>query len=183
MAVVGVLALQGGYSLHVDVLRKLGHATVEVRTASHFTNLQGLVLPGGESSVHLKLLERNGLMQPLKEFLSSGKPVLATCAGLILCARKIENPEQFGFACLDIGVERNAWGSQADSFECASDKGAPLVFIRAPRIRDVGADVKVLDTLNGEPVLVRQGNITGATYHPEMTEFSAVHDEVFRTLH
>ncbi len=183
MAVIGVLALQGGYALHVDVLRKLGHQTLEVKTPEDFQHIAGLVLPGGESSVHLRLLVRNGLQEPLQKFLESGKPTLATCAGLILCARKVLNPEQYSFACLDIDVERNAWGSQAESFECASDKGAPLVFIRAPRIRDIGSQVEVLDTLNGEPILVRQANITGATFHPEMSDDSKIHDHVFRTLH
>jgi 5'-phosphate synthase pdxT subunit len=153
---VGVLALQGGFQAH---LQWLGGG-VEVRLPRDLEKLDALVLPGGESTTQGMLIDRAGLKKPLEDFVRSGKPVFATCAGLILCAR---------YGWLDVDVERNAYGRQLDSFEALSDDGKQrLVFIRAPRITRVGAGVEVLATLNNEPVLVRQRNVTGATYHPEL---------------
>jgi len=153
----GVLALQGGFQAH---LKALGPGAIEVRTPEDLAGVGSLVLPGGESTTQAKLIELGGLKGPLDAFVASGKPVLATCAGLILCAR---------YGWLDVGVKRNAYGRQVDSFEAVDDSGTrKLVFIRAPRIERVGPSVEVLATLNGEPVLVRQGNVTGACYHPEL---------------
>ena len=153
---VGVLALQGGFQAHLLWLR----AGVEVRLPRDLEGLDALVLPGGESTTQGMLIERAGLRQPLDAFVRSGKPVFATCAGLILCAR---------YGWLDVDVQRNAYGRQLDSFEAMSDDGKQrLVFIRAPRITRIGRNVEVLATLNKEPVLVRQRNVTGATYHPEL---------------
>ncbi len=157
--VTGVLALQGGFGAH---LRTLGSAGIEVRTPRDLEQVEALVLPGGESTTQTRLIELGGLFAPLETFVRSGKPVFATCAGLILCAR---------YGWLDVTVRRNAYGRQVDSFEALDDSGTRrLVFIRAPRIERVGASVEVLATLRGEPVLVRQGNVTGACYHPELCD-------------
>lgn len=177
---VGLLALQGGFALHAPPLRALGHTVVEVRTAADLARVDGLVLPGGESTAMLRLIQRGALADALKAFVASGKPVLATCAGLILAAKHVVGPEQPSFGFLDVGVARNAWGRQLDSFEGTDDSGKlPLVFIRAPRIVEWDDAVEVLATLDGEPVLVRQKNVTGATFHPELTPSLAVHRQVF----
>lgn len=175
-ATVGVLALQGDFAEHAESLREHGLAVLLVRRPRDLDGLAGLVLPGGESSTMLKLLEIQGLEQPLSEFLRSGKPVLATCAGLILCARKVVEPEQRSYGVLDVEVARNGWGRQIASgtFALRTDGRAGLpdpmsgVFIRAPRILAVGDRCEVLATRDGEPVLVRQGNVLGASFHPEL---------------
>lgn len=188
---VGVLALQGGFAAHAAALAACGHAPVEVRTSADLATVGGLVLPGGESTTMLKLLDWTGLAEPLDAFVRAGRPILATCAGLILAARQVTNPPQRGFGWLDVAVARNAWGRQLDSFEARSDRrhgvtpydavpdALPLVFIRAPRITETGPEVEVLATFEGEPVLVRQGAFVGGTFHPELTEDRAVHRAVF----
>lgn len=178
--VIGVLALQGGFALHARSLEALGHQVREVREASDLEDLDGLVLPGGESTTQLKLIARADLRPVLERFAASGKPILATCAGLILAAKQVIGPEQESLGFLDLKVARNAWGRQLDSFEGTADRSAlPLVFIRAPRIVEWEPAVEVLATLDGEPVLVRQRNVTGATFHPELTDSLQVHREVF----
>lgn len=184
MARVGVLALQGAFERHAEVLRALGHDVALVRAAADLDGLDGVILPGGESTVQLQLIARFGLHRPLRAFIESGRPVLATCAGLILLARTVQSPEQSSFALLDVAVARNAWGRQLDSFEAESDatpsrRARPLVFIRAPRITHAGAGVEILASFRGEPVLVRERNITAATFHPELTGDSSLHAEVF----
>lgn len=183
MAHIGVLALQGGYAAHARMLRALGHNVHEVRTAADLHQLQGLVLPGGESSTQLMLIERNHLAEPLHAFVAAGHPVFATCAGLILAAGAVTNPVQSSLGWLsDVHVTRNAWGRQVHSFEaCADDTDLPLVFIRAPRITHVGPKAEVLLRYHGEPVMVRQGNVVGATFHPELTEDTRIHARVFGT--
>ena len=153
----GVLALQGGFGAHLRA-----HAgAIEVRTPGELERCDQLILPGGESTTQDKLIALGGLRSALDAFVRSGKPVFGTCAGLILCAR---------YGWLDVSVTRNAYGRQVDSFEAMDDSGTrKLVFIRAPRIDRVGPGVEVLATLRGSPVLVRQGNVTGACYHPELT--------------
>ena len=174
---VGVLALQGGFAAHVHALREIGCNVREVRTPRDLEGLEGLVLPGGESTTMLRLL---GELEPaLDEFVRAGHPVLATCAGLILAARTVSDPEQRSFGWIDVAVARNAWGRQVDSFSAADDAGAPLVFIRAPRITAQGGDVEVLARFQGEPILVRQGNRYGATFHPELTSDRCLHARVF----
>jgi 5'-phosphate synthase pdxT subunit len=166
---IGVLALQGGFAAHAAALTDAGLAPRLVRAAAEIAGLDGLVLPGGESTTQLILLHRHGLAVALRALVAAGAPVLATCAGLILAAARVERPEQPGFGFLDVTVERNAWGRQLDSFETAADDGVmPLVFIRAPRIRRTGPAVAVLATHRGEAVLVRQGRVFGATFHPEL---------------
>ncbi len=181
MARLGVLALQGGYEAHAKVLRALGHEVIEVRTAEALSQIAGLVLPGGESTTHLILLERFGLWLALEAFVREERPVLATCCGLILAAREVVAPAQRSFGFLDVRVSRNAWGRQVDSFEAVADGEGrlPLLFIRAPRIASVGPRAEVLETLNGEPVLVRQGRVFGATFHPELSGDLSVHIRVF----
>jgi 5'-phosphate synthase pdxT subunit len=195
---LGVLALQGAFARHAERLAERGHEVRLVRSARDFAGLGGLVLPGGESTVQLDLLARLGLEETLVELVRSGRPVLATCAGLILLARGVAHPAQRSFGLLDVDVARNAYGRQLDSFEASSDDAwptagesapgdagssepspLPLVFIRAPRIERVGARVEVLARHRGEPVLVREGNITAATFHPELTLDPRVHDSVF----
>jgi pyridoxal 5'-phosphate synthase pdxT subunit len=177
---IGVLALQGGFALHARALTQLGLEAVEVRDAAQLEQVDGLVLPGGESTTQLRLITRHALRPALERFATAGKPILATCAGLILIAKKVVDPEQDSLGLLEVSVARNAWGRQLDSFEGNADGSAlPLVFIRAPRILDRGGSVEVLATLDGEPVWVRQGNITGATFHPELTASLQVHREAF----
>jgi 5'-phosphate synthase pdxT subunit len=168
---IGVLALQGAFAAHAIALEALGHSAVEVRTPDELGAVEGLVLPGGESTAQSRLIDSAGLDGPLDRFVRAGRPVLATCAGLILAAR---------YGWLDVEVERNAWGRQVDSFEAVDDAGRlPLVFIRAPRIRSTGPGVEVLAAYRGEAVLVREGAVTAATFHPELTACLDVHRAAF----
>ena len=177
---IGVLALQGGVEAHERILRGLGFEVRRVKTAADLEAVAGLVLPGGESTSMLKLIGYSQLGPALEAFVASARPVLATCAGLILAARHVSDPEQASFGWLDVDVARNAWGRQVDSFEGRADgNGMPLVFIRAPRIRRVGAGVEVLATLDGEPIAVRQGAVVGASFHPELADVSALHTLAF----
>lgn len=178
---VGVLAVQGGFAAHLRRLSELGFDARPVRYPEELTALDGLVLPGGESTTQLDLCGRLGLFDALDDLVRRGAPVLATCAGLILAA-KGALPAQRSFGWLDVDICRNAYGSQLDSFAARDDAGVmPLVFIRAPRITRVGEGVAVLATHLGDPVLVRQGNVTGATFHPELTEYRALHRACFST--
>jgi 5'-phosphate synthase pdxT subunit len=156
---IGVLALQGGFRPHLEALRACGLEAIEIRDADALRSIDGLVLCGGESTAQMKLIERLGIQDALMKVFAT-KPVLATCAGLILLER---------FGALDVEIERNAYGPQIYSFEATSDRGRPLVFIRAPRIRAVGS-AEVLDTYQGEAILIRRGSVTAATFHPELTE-------------
>ena len=188
---VGVLALQGGYAAHIAALTNVGFESREVRTPEDINGLGGVVLPGGESTTQIKLLKRYGLWQALDTFVRDGGQVLATCAGMILAAKGVEAPTQESFGWLDIDVTRNGWGRQLNSGEAMADLEStrtyygptplPLLFIRAPRIQRVGAHVDVLATLDGEPVLVRQGKITAATFHPELTTDLRLHRTAFRS--
>ena len=177
---IGVLALQGGYEAHETALRELGHTVVRVRYAAQLPELAGLVFPGGESTTMLKIIAREGLREPLDQLVASGRPVLCTCAGLILAATAVSHPEQESFGWLDVSVARNGWGRQLDSFEAVADgTDIPLLFIRAPRITRVGAHVQVVHTFEGEPICVRQGAVTAATFHPELTPDRRLHRAVF----
>jgi 5'-phosphate synthase pdxT subunit len=176
---IGLLALQGGFAAHRAPLQALGHAVVEVRTPAELATVQGLVLPGGESTTQLKLIDRWQLRAPLQAFVTAGHPVLATCAGLIVCARTCAGLDPLvPLGVLDVSVRRNAYGRQLDSFEASSDVGEPLVFIRAPRIEAVG-EVLVIDRYRGEPIWVRVGRLHGACFHPELSSSLAVHRAVF----
>ena len=176
---IGVLALQGAFDAHAKRLRDLGAEPVEVRTPQQLANLDGLILPGGESTTMLKFLKRGGFFEVLQDYVRR-TPTFATCAGAILLAAHVESPAQRSLGAIDITVERNAYGRQIDSTilnEPTSLTGGPLemVFIRAPRIRSTGAGVETLATRDGFPVLVRSGNILAATFHPELSADPRVH--------
>ncbi len=175
MVTVGVLGVQGDFAAHRRALERLGAATVAVRKPAQLAALDALVLPGGESTAMLHGLARDGLEDPVRAFLDSGRPVLGTCAGAILLARRVVAPPQRSLGALDIDVERNGYGTQIDSFAAPLDavprlRGLRGVFIRAPRIRRAGARVEVLARHAGEPVLVREGAVWAATFHPELTD-------------
>ena len=177
---IGVLALQGDFAAHTTMLKRIGVEAVEVRTASHLENLDGLIIPGGESTTMLKLLSEGGMTSPLFKFARSGRPVLGTCAGAILVASRVLKPSQESLGLIDITVERNGYGRQVDSFIGTLDSqlGEPAieaVFIRAPRIRETGPEVEILALNSSEPVFVRQRNIFAATFHPELTGDQRIH--------
>jgi 5'-phosphate synthase pdxT subunit len=179
---IGVLAVQGGFRAHVRALEQIGHRAIEVRTPKEMECVDGLVLPGGESTAQLKLIGELDLERSLRRLVSQKRPVFATCAGLILIAQDVCSPVQPSFGFLDVGVTRNAFGTQLDSFEGLADgldNPLPLVFIRAPRIHRVGPGVEVLARYKGEPILVRQGIVTAATFHPELGTDRRVHRMVF----
>jgi pyridoxal 5'-phosphate synthase pdxT subunit len=184
---VAVLALQGDFEAHGRRLRELGLPSIEVRRPEVLDQTDGLVLPGGESTTIWKFFESGPWEESIRRFVEAGRPVLATCAGAIVLASEVSNPAQKGLGLVDITVERNAYGRQADSFvadvEAAAMGGTlPAVFIRAPKIRRVGPGVSVLATWKGEPVLVRQGAVVAATFHPELTEDVRVHRLTFASL-
>lgn len=179
---IGVLALQGDFALHAKALARCGAEAVEVRKPAELADCDGLIIPGGESTTLLKLMDEWGFVPAIEKFHAEGKPIFGTCAGLIVLAREVENPRQFSLGLIDVTVERNAYGRQRESFEAsgaASLDGSPvpleMVFIRAPRIRRVGPGVEPLAEHRGEPVLARQGAVLVATFHPELTEDTAVH--------
>ncbi len=176
---IGVLAIQGDYAAHADALAAAGADPLEVRTPEELASLDGLILPGGESTTMLKFLERRGLFEALKKF-AAMQPVFGTCAGAILLAREVRHPDQRSLGVLDAVVERNAYGRQIDSAiltEPTSLPGGPLemVFIRAPRITETGKGVEILARREGFPVLVRQGTVLAATFHPELSADRRVH--------
>jgi 5'-phosphate synthase pdxT subunit len=183
---VGVLALQGDFDAHLKALERAGAEAVEVRTAEELDSVDGLVIPGGESTTMLKLLNYMNLKQPLAEF-AAKKSVFGTCAGAILLASEVLSPAQESFGVMDLTVERNAYGRQIDSrvatihpdeeFNQRAGDGGDIeaVFIRAPIIRRTGPGVKVLAEYEGDPVLVEEGRHLVATFHPELTLDSRVH--------
>jgi|SRR5215467_14324102 len=173
---IGVLALQGDFDAHRKRLEELGAKVVLVKKPEQFDSIDALVIPGGESSTFLKLLGEAGL-EKLKELVRA-KPTFGTCAGAILLAKEIENPKQVGLGAIDIDVRRNAYGRQLDSsiregLFCGSP--IEMVFIRAPKIERLGSGVEVLATEGKDPVLVRQGNVVVATFHPELSDDRRVH--------
>lgn len=176
---IGVLALQGDYAAHAAALEEAGAAASEVRKPADLEGLDGIVLPGGESTTMLKFLERHDLFEALADF-CNGKPAFGTCAGAILLAREVRNPAQRSLGLLDAVVERNAYGRQIDSAILHAETmlpGGPLemVFIRAPRIAEIGPGVEPLALRDGSPALVRQGALLAATFHPELSADRRVH--------
>jgi 5'-phosphate synthase pdxT subunit len=176
---LGVLALQGAYDAHAAVLTALGGTPKLVRNAAELENLDGLIIPGGESTTFLKFLERDGFLDALALFVRD-KPTFGTCAGAILLAKEVANSTQRSLNALDITVERNFYGRQNDSViltEPTSLPGGPLemVYIRAPRISRTGPGVETLATRAGDPVLVRSGHLLAATFHPELSRDTRVH--------
>ena len=179
---IGVLALQGDFALHARALARCGAEAVLVRKPAELAGLDGLIIPGGESTTLLKLMDQWDFVPALRTLHAAGTPIFGTCAGLILLAREVENPRQFSLGAIDVTVERNAYGRQRDSFEArgtARLDGRPveldMVFIRAPRIRRLGPGVESLAELRGETVMARQGNVLVATFHPELTDDLSVH--------
>jgi pyridoxal 5'-phosphate synthase pdxT subunit len=186
MKKVGVLSLQGDFAAHGAALERAGAEPVYVREAEQFDAIDGLIIPGGESTTMLKLLHYDGLMDALARF-GRSKPVFGTCAGAILMANQVTNPAQESLGLMDIEVERNAYGRQIDSRVTALDpepefqqRTAPgkleAVFIRAPIIRRVGGGARVLARYEGDPVLVEQGRHMAATFHPELSGDVRVHE-------
>ncbi len=176
---IGVLAIQGDYAAHAAALSDAGAEAVEVRNPNELKGLDGLILPGGESTTVLKFLDRRGFYEALKEF-ALEKPVFGTCAGAILLAREVVNPPQRSLGLLDATVERNAYGRQIDSTILTAPSSLPgepleMVFIRAPRLDEIGPGVEVLAQRDGFPVLVRQGKLMAATFHPELSADRRVH--------
>jgi 5'-phosphate synthase pdxT subunit len=179
---IGVLALQGDFALHVKTLKACGVEPIEVRKPEQLADLDGLVMPGGESTTLLKLMDEWHFVPALEKFHAAGKPMFGTCAGLILLAREVENPRQPSLGFIDVDVERNSYGRQRESFQVSGSAvldGAPasieMMFIRAPRIRRVGEGVEVLARQNGDPVMARQGTVLVATFHPEVIGEQAIH--------
>jgi pyridoxal 5'-phosphate synthase pdxT subunit len=179
--VVGVLALQGDFEAHAKLLRELGAEPREVRTPAQLEGLDGLIIPGGESTVMTLGLEREGLAEPLRELARSGTPVLGTCAGLIMLDRK-------HLGLMDILARRNAFGRQVNSFEADVDvdgvEGGPFraVFIRAPWIEEHGDAVEVLAQVDGHPVVAREGKLLAAAFHPELSGDRRLHERFLALL-
>ncbi|MFA5885362.1 MAG: pyridoxal 5'-phosphate synthase glutaminase subunit PdxT [Acidimicrobiia bacterium] len=190
MAKVGVLALQGAFREHREVLEALGVSTLEVRVADHLSGVDALVLPGGESTTMTRLLDTSGLRDPLVERLRDGMPAFGTCAGLILLAAEVRDgrPDQVPLGVLDVAVRRNGYGRQRDSFETGlavaglTGSAFPGVFIRAPVIERVGEAVEVLAEHGGIPVLVRQGDVWASTFHPELSGDLRVHQQFVQQI-
>jgi pyridoxal 5'-phosphate synthase pdxT subunit len=181
---VGVLAIQGDFAAHMAALREAGAEACEVRKADELRQVDGLVIPGGESTTLLKFILNPdlGYVEAFREFHREGKPMFGTCAGLILLANDVANPAQFSFGFIDVGVERNSYGRQRESFEAIGEgylegtaESLKMVFIRAPRITRLGAKVDLLATWQQEPVMARQGTVLVASFHPELTGDLTVH--------
>ncbi len=181
---IGVLALQGGYAAHANVLKRLGANVIEVRLPEQLAKCDALVMPGGESTTIIRLLHRNFLDQAIVDRAKAGMPIFATCAGLILLSKRIERGAERGgqptLGLLDVAVVRNGFGRQLDSFEADLEiKGldAPLraIFIRAPIISEVGPDVDVLATVDDKVVMVQQGRVLAAAFHPELLDDDRLH--------
>lgn len=179
---IGVLALQGDFDLHRKALDRLGEGSVEVKLPRQLDQVDGLIMPGGESTTLLKLLDEWDFVPALEKFHAAGKPILGTCAGLILLAREVESPAQASLGFIDITAERNAYGRQKESFETEGEadlgeglRPIKMVFIRAPRIRRLGRGVTPLVVHRGECVMAREGTVLVAAFHPELTDDPTVH--------
>ncbi len=179
---IGVLAIQGDFDAHRKTLETLGAEVVLVREPAQLEGLDGLIIPGGESTAFLELLKPGDFFNKLCDFVRL-KPTFGTCAGTILLAKDVENPSQKTLGALNIRVQRNSYGRQKDSFirTCETPFGPlEMVFIRAPRIASVGDGVEVLAKDGEDPILVRQQNILAATFHPELSESTAIHSEFLK---
>lgn len=179
---IGVLALQGAFIEHIHILNKLGTEAVPVRRAEELRGLDGLIIPGGESTTILKLAQQYRLLEPIKKMAREGKPIMGTCAGLILLANRVADCDMETLGLLDMTVRRNAFGRQVDSFEtelampCLDEKPFHSVFIRAPLIESTGKGVEVLARLqDGTVVAARQGNLLALAFHPELGQDGRLH--------
>lgn len=182
---IGILAIQGDYQAHAKLLERLGVEHTFVRTPADLEGLNGVILPGGESSTHIKVLTEEGLYDALKKFAANGGAFFGTCAGAILLAREVHNPAQQSLGLLDISVQRNGYGRQLASNVCRAattlrTEPLEMVFIRAPIIESVGQGIEVLAEDGGHPVLVRHGRIMAATFHPELTDDTTVHEHFLK---
>lgn len=179
---IGVLALQGAFSKHIEMLEKLNIDACEIRKPEELADCDALIIPGGESTTIFTQMDFIHFSDPLREF-ASHKPIFGTCAGLILMSEKILTSSKIPFGFLNVTVERNAFGRQAESFRVPVDiqlenykiKQFPALFIRAPRIRAYDSQVKILASYQNEPILVQQGHHLGSTFHPELTHDPAIH--------
>jgi pyridoxal 5'-phosphate synthase pdxT subunit len=183
---IGVLAIQGDYEAHKARLQELGATVVLVRKPDQLDAIDAIVIPGGESSTFLNFLAEQGFLEKLREFVRT-KPTFGTCAGAILLAKDVENPPQSSLGALDIRIRRNAYGRQINSSILEAQtklEGGPLemVFIRAPRIVNTGKNVQVLASAGDDPVLIREGNIMAATFHPELSPDTRVHAEFLKLV-
>jgi pyridoxal 5'-phosphate synthase pdxT subunit len=183
---IGVLAIQGDYEAHKARLEQLGAQVLLVRKPEQLDAIDAIVIPGGESSTFLNFLVERGFLEKLREFVTA-KPTFGTCAGAILLATEVENPPQQSLNALDIRIRRNAYGRQNESFisQAVTELGSKpleMVFIRAPKIMSTGKGVEVLASENGAPVLVRQGKIMAATFHPELSDDTRVHKEFLKLV-
>ena len=185
MKTVGILALQGDFDAHSKALHAIGAQPLLVRSAQQLAQMDGLILPGGESTTMLKLLQRQGLYEPLRSY-GESRPIFGTCAGVILLSKIVHNPAQESLGLMDLAVQRNGYGRQIDSCvshihptEAFEERTSPglmeAVFIRAPVIESVGPSVHVLAEYRGQPVLVEQNGHLGATFHPELSNDYRVH--------
>ena len=179
---IGVLALQGDFALHRAALDRVGVPSLEVRRPAQLDQVEGFIMPGGESTTLLKLLDAWEFVPALEKFHAAGKPIFGTCAGLILLALEVQSPSQFSLGFIDVAVERNGYGRQKESFEAqgTADLGQgpgalKMVFIRAPRIQRLGPAVAPLGWHRDECVMARQGSVLVAAFHPELTDETTVH--------
>ncbi|HEY1802427.1 MAG TPA: pyridoxal 5'-phosphate synthase glutaminase subunit PdxT [Terriglobales bacterium] len=180
---IGVLALQGDFDAHRKRLEELGATVVLVKKPDQLNDIDGLVIPGGESSTFLNLLGKDGF-EKLKQFVAA-KPTFGTCAGAILLAKGIENPKQIGLGAIDMDIRRNAYGRQLESSIREGkflDSPIEMVFIRAPRIERTGADVEILAREGADPVVVRQGRVMAATFHPELSADTQIHQAFLQSV-
>jgi pyridoxal 5'-phosphate synthase pdxT subunit len=182
---IGILAVQGDFEAHAATLEKMGVETIEVRTPGDLEGCDGLILPGGESTTQLQFLKEEGLFEAIKRFAADGGAVFGTCAGAILLATEVRNPGQESLGLLDMTVLRNAYGRQIESDVVSAPsvlKEEPLemVFIRAPIIERAGRGVEVLAKYAGKPTLVQNGHILAATFHPELTNDTTVHEHFLK---
>lgn len=179
--IIGVSGIQGDFREHKWMIEKLGHESYVVRTPEDLDKVDGLIIPGGESTTMIRIMKRIGLFEKLKEKILNGLPVYGTCAGLIVLAKEIENYPQESLGVIDIKVMRNAYGRQVDSFNemveiKGFDKPFKAIFIRAPRVDAWGPEVEILSTLNNHPIMLRQKNVLVTSFHPELTDDTRVHE-------
>ncbi|MGH9732140.1 MAG: pyridoxal 5'-phosphate synthase glutaminase subunit PdxT [Candidatus Acidiferrales bacterium] len=184
---IGILAIQGDFEAHARVLEKLGVEYVYVRRPEDLHGIDGLILPGGESTTHMKMLAQTGLDEAIRKMAANGGAFFGTCAGAIVLAREVKGPAQASLGLMDITVARNAYGRQlaSDVFLLPtklSDQPLEMVFIRAPIIESVGKCVEVLAERNGKPVLVQQGRVIAATFHPELTGDTKIHERFVKLV-
>ena len=179
---IGVLALQGGFIEHINMLERLGVTAMPLRKSDELKDIDGLVIPGGESTTMLNLMHSFGIVKPLKEEAVRGLPVMGICAGIVLLAKEVSNPSMETLALMDMAVKRNAFGRQVDSFEASvnipllGEEPFPAIFIRAPLIESTSPDVEILGRLiNGDIIAVRQGRLLAVSFHPELGRDTRLH--------